>query len=64
VIDHAFRNIGFKIFNLDGVIGRRGFSIQFPPSILVKLIILKPIAKEHVKCRKPNKLTGVIICSN
>ena len=35
--------LGFKIINLDCVIGRRGITIQLPPSILVKLIILKPI---------------------
>jgi hypothetical protein len=38
------RNIGFKIINLDCVIGRRGITIQLPPSSLAKLIILKPIA--------------------
>jgi hypothetical protein len=31
----------FKIINLDCVIGRRGITIQLPPSILAKLIILK-----------------------
>jgi hypothetical protein len=36
-------SIGFKIINLDCVIGRRGITIQLPPSILAKLIILKPI---------------------
>jgi hypothetical protein len=35
--------IGFKIINLDCVIGRLGIAIQLPPSILAKLIILKPI---------------------
>jgi hypothetical protein len=35
--------IGFKIINLDCVIGRRGITIPLPPSILAKLIILKPI---------------------
>jgi hypothetical protein len=34
---------GFKIINLDGVIGRRGIAIQLPPSSLAKLIILKPL---------------------
>jgi hypothetical protein len=32
---------------LDGVIGRRGIAIQLPPSILAKLIILKPIEHGH-----------------
>jgi hypothetical protein len=36
-------DIGFKIINLDCVIGRRGITIQLPPSSLAKLIILKPI---------------------
>jgi hypothetical protein len=35
--------IGFKIINLDCVIGRRGIPIQLPPSILAKLIISKPV---------------------
>ena len=35
--------IGFKIINLDCVIGRRSIAIRLPPSILAKLIILKPI---------------------
>jgi hypothetical protein len=33
--------IGFKIINLDWVIGRRGITIQLSPSILAKLFILK-----------------------
>jgi hypothetical protein len=42
--DAAFaKTIGFKIINLGCVIGRRGIPIQLPPSILAKLIILKPI---------------------
>jgi hypothetical protein len=36
-------DIGFKTINLDCVIGRRDITIQLPPSILAKLIILKPI---------------------
>jgi hypothetical protein len=38
------QSIGFKIINLNCVIGRRGIIIQLPLSILAKLIILKPIA--------------------
>ena len=36
-------HIGFKIINLDCVIGRRSITIRLPPSSLAKLIILKPI---------------------
>jgi hypothetical protein len=40
--------MGFKIIHLDGVIGRRGITIPLSPSILAKLIILKPIAMGSV----------------
>jgi hypothetical protein len=32
------------MINLDGVIGRRGMTIQLPPSILAKFIIFNPIS--------------------
>jgi hypothetical protein len=40
-------NIGFKIINLDCVIGFRDLTIQLPPSILDKFIILKPIVSKY-----------------
>jgi hypothetical protein len=36
-------NIGFKIINLDYIIGRCSITIQLFPSILNKLIIKKPL---------------------
>jgi hypothetical protein len=34
---------GFKLINLDCMIGRRGMTIQLHPSSLAKLIILEPV---------------------
>ena len=49
-----YRNIGFKIINLDCVISRRGITIQFPPSILAKLISSKPINMDIVPQGRPD----------
>jgi hypothetical protein len=39
--------IDFKIMFLDCVIGRRGITIQLPPYILAKNIILKSIETQN-----------------
>ncbi|MGD9214189.1 MAG: hypothetical protein PVJ84_05225, partial [Desulfobacteraceae bacterium] len=39
------KSIDFKIMFLDCVIGRRGITIQLPPSSLAKNIILKPMVR-------------------
>ena len=47
----ASTSIGFKIINLNYVIGRCGITIQLAASSLAKLIILNPISKH--KGRQP-----------